>query len=234
MDGIEKSIDYCSPIDDDFQDPNWDSVQQINVKPSFVLIEGNEKICSFNISNLVVTQKLFEKVMGMNPSLNLNDNLPVERVSWYEAITFCNKLSSLKKLSCCYDINGTNIKINVSANGYRLPSKKEWIFAAVGGNQKNDFIYAGSNKISDVAWFNVNSACKVQIPGQKNPNSVGLYDMSGNIWEWTNDSIDSQIIVCGGAVNSSSSDCEILNQGQKTFRPETKNETIGFRLVKKA
>lgn len=181
---MEQSIDYRSPIDDEFQDPNWDSeIVKSNkeVIPQFVHVEATNKINPFNISNIEVTQKLYEKVMGTNPSKDLNDNLPVESVSWYEAIEFCNKLSLLRGFETFYNISDNGINFNIDANGYRLPFKREWIFAAVGGLKKDSFKYAGSDILSDVGWFNANSSCKIHIVGQKKENAIGLYDMSGNI-----------------------------------------------------
>lgn len=236
MSDTEKSIDYSSPIDEDFQDPNWDEETKFEekvIKPEFILIEGNEKIESFYISNIPVTQELYLKVMAENPSDNIGIKNPVENVSWFDAILFCNKLSNLKNIPPYYNIEEDKvISHNELSKGYRLPTKKEWIFAAVCGNKKEQHIFSGSNDISEVGWFNSNSSLKTKSCGQKKTNSIGLYDMSGNIWEWTADKKKETVYVCGGSAKSAAEECEILQQGNFTYPANTKNPFIGFRLVK--
>lgn len=236
MSEIGKSIDYTSPIDEDFQDPNWDEeikLEEKSIKPEFILVEGNEKIETFYISNIPVTQELFIKVMSENPSENIGNKKPVENVSWLEAVLFCNKLSLLKNYSPYYIVESGNfITFDKSSKGYRLPSKKEWIFAAVCGNQKNQFVFSGSDNLLEVGWFNNNSLSKTQSCGQKKANSIGLFDMSGNIWEWTSDFKEDCAFVCGGSARSSEEECEILRQGNFTYPIDTKDSFIGFRLAK--
>lgn len=228
----ERSIDYTSPIDEDFQDPNWDVEEKV-IKPGFIFIEGNEKIASFYISNMPVTQELYQKVMAENPSNNIGTKNPVENISWIEAVLFCNKLSQLKNMSPYYNVEANKvISYNKISKGYRLPEKKEWIFAAVCGNHKEQYKFSGSNDISEVGWFNCNSFLKTKPCGQKKANSIGLYDMSGNIWEWTADIKDSTVYVCGGSAKSTAKECEILQQGNFTYPANTKNPFIGFRLAK--
>lgn len=236
MTDSDKSIDYSSPIDEDFQDPNWDEEEKVEekvIKPEFILVKGNEKLESFYVSNIPVTQDLYQMVMGENPSSNVGNKNPVESVSWMDAVLFCNKLSSLKSLSSYYLIDDEgNVSFDNSSKGYRLPTKKEWIFAAVSGNQKEQNLFSGGNNLSELGWFNVNSNLRTHSCGQKQPNSVGLYDMSGNIWEWTADKKDNDVNVCGGCANSVPKDCEILKQGNFTYPDDTKDAFIGFRLVR--
>ena len=103
----DESIDYSSPIDEDFLDPNWDEETKLEekiIKPEFILIEGNERIESFYISNIPVTQELYLKVIAENPSDNIGIKNPVENVSWFDAILFCNKLSNLKNIPPYYEL----------------------------------------------------------------------------------------------------------------------------------
>jgi formylglycine-generating enzyme required for sulfatase activity len=122
--------------------------------------------------------------MGNNPSNWKGDTLPVEQVSWYDCVEFCNKLSQKEGLTPCYSGSGTSITCDWTANGYRLPTEAEWEFAARGGNQSKGYKYSGSNDIANVAWYNRNSGSKPHIVGGKQANELGIHDMSGNVWEW--------------------------------------------------
>jgi formylglycine-generating enzyme len=149
-------------------------------------------VSDFYIGKYEVTQKEWVEIMGSNPSHFKGDNLPVEKVSWFDAIEYCNKRSVQEGLNPVYSINGntspsdwTNGKIvaNWDADGYRLPTEAEWEYSARGGNKSRGFTYSGSNTIGEVAWYRDNSGRKTNSVGQKKPNELGIYDMTGNVWE---------------------------------------------------
>ena len=152
-------------------------------------------ISRIKMSNMPVTQKLYEKVNGANPSKLKGELRPVDSVTWFDAIIFCNNLSKLYQRDPCYKIAARlnletvpisssqwlTLKCDFTANGFRLPTESEWEFAARGGT---DYLFSGSNNIDEVAWYGENSEVRSHDVGTKLPNAFGLYDMCGNVSEW--------------------------------------------------
>lgn len=126
-------------------------------------------LSDFAIGETEVTQELWRAVMGNNPSQFSGTNLPVEMVSWNDCQTFIQKLNQL------------------TGKNFRLPTEAEWEYAARGGNKSKGYKYAGSNTLGDVAWYKDNSSDRTHPVKQKQANELGLYDMSGNVFEWCQD-----------------------------------------------
>jgi len=129
-----------------------------------------------------ITQEDYAEVMGRNPSQFVGAHLPVENISWFDAIAFCNKLSDLSGLEAVYTVVGKEATIDFSANGYRLPTEAEWEYCCRGGGLEDRY-----GSLDEIAWYNGNSEGKTRTVGIKGANGFGLHDMLGNVWEWCND-----------------------------------------------
>ena len=164
-------------------------------------------VSSFYMCDHEVTQEEYTSVTRKsNVSGHKGTNFPMEKVSWYDAVYYCNKLSMSEGLTPCYAFKGETdvqkwgddytkfysddpyphwkLTCDWTANGYRLPTEAEWEWAARGGKKSKGYTYSGSNNIDEVAWHKGNSGSKPHAVKQKKANELGLYDMSGNVTEW--------------------------------------------------
>ena len=199
---------------------------------------------SFLMATTEVTQGQWRAVMGSNPSYfsSCGADCPVEKVSWFDAVKFANALSKKEGLRAAYRISGKSVSWDKSANGYRLPTEAEWEYAARGGQRH---VYSGSNALSTVGWTDENSGSKTHKVAGKRANAWGLYDMSGNVWEWcwdrygessgsSTDPVGPQSGVNrvwrGGSWGTSPAYARLANRSEST--PDERYGYLGLRLVR--
>ena len=195
-----------------------------------------------------VTQRQYMNLIGGNPSFSKGDDLPVESVSWLDAVAYCNALSVKEKLQPCYQINGTTVgwADGVKCTGYRLPTEAEWEYAANPVTPPRT-IYSGSDTVDGVAWHSGNAGNTTHAVKTKTANGRGLYDLSGNVWEWVWDfyqgnyealpatdplgpSTGKYRLVRGGSWSAPATYARVAERGYDA--PTNGNGGLGFRFVR--
>ncbi|HMQ59209.1 MAG TPA: formylglycine-generating enzyme family protein [Flavilitoribacter sp.] len=203
------------------------------------------KLSPYYIGKYPVTQRLWEAVMGDNPSGFKGDRRPVENVSWNDADEFIKKLNAKNEV---LDWSATQ---KLTGHAFRLPTEAQWEFAARGGKYSQQYKYAGSDKLRQVGWYDANSHNETKEVGLLLPNELGIYDMSGNVWEWCRDWYSNTYFkecLEGGQISDPpgpESGIYRVDRGgsyffnesycRPSFRfrysPEDRNANLGFRLV---
>jgi len=216
---------------------------------------------AFLMGETEVTQAQYLDVVGSNPSYFAagpdNSSLPVELVSWYDAVEFSNAMSQIQGFEVVYtvtdrvyvsgQIDSATVVADMSKNGYRLPTEEEWEYAARGGDgSPGAFVYSGSDTIGDVAWHWAVSEYVTHQVKVLAPNGLGLYDMSGNVWEWCQDwlvsydpaAADNPMIPAptmrvyrGGSYMDLPAD--VRNAHRTGGQPKLRGANNGFRLVRR-
>ena len=265
---LEASFTHAkTPADLYFRVRKLDPVELVMVEGgSFVMGDayGNDDnsqlhrvtLSTYYIGKYEITNKQYEDVM-LNKLYEPDKNLfPVSGKTWFNAISFCNRLSKLENLKPCYSINSEtdpskwDLKGTVicdwSASGYRLPTEAEWEFAARGGKKSKGYQYSGSDDLSKVGHYGFRSG--VQKVGIKTANELNIYDMSGNVWEWCWDGYDksyynsspdqdprgpgsgTQRVLRGGSWYGNDDSCRVSFRG--SYDPDLSNYSIGVRVVR--
>lgn len=183
--------------------------------PATVKIPGKR----YAFGKYEVTQKEYEKVMGANPSNFKGRNLPVEQVSWHDAVTFCEKLTARERALG---------RISEDEE-YRLPTSDEWEHACRAGTTTWFYTGDAESDLDRAGWYRDNSGEKTHPVGQKEPNAFGLYDMHGNVWEWTSTAPGASRVLRGGGWCDGAGYCGSSRSGGNS--PDDRNDFLGFRVV---
>ncbi|MET9427501.1 SUMF1/EgtB/PvdO family nonheme iron enzyme [Streptomyces sp. NPDC003036] len=188
-------------------------------------------VAPFRMAAFPVTQSLYAQVTGVRPSTAQGDRLPVEGVSWWDAVRFCNALSSREGLTPAYRLSSDDetVEWDASAEGHRLPTEAEWEHACRAGTTGPRY-----GPLDDVAWYGDNSEGCIRPVGGKRPNAWGLYDMLGNVWDWCWDVYDAEVygtyrVLRGGGWSDEHWSCRasVRRRSHPTFRIDD----VGFRTA---
>ena len=203
-------------------------------------------VSAFKISTTEITQEQYQAVMGSNPAKFSGIlDLPVENVNWTDAVRFCNRLSERAGLAPCYDLQ--TYLCDFGKNGFRLPTEAEWEYACRAGTGSEYNVGGDQASLARAAWYSSNSELRTQQVATKAPNNAGLYDMHGNLWEWTNDNYafyacGSQSnptgpargiyrIARGGSWASAADECR--SAYRRPYQQSFTASIVGFRVVRK-
>lgn len=190
--------------------------EQIEKGDSIEIPVREIRVSSFYIGRFEVTQEEWQAVMGNNPSDFEGPPRPVENVSWNDCQTFIKKLNSITH--------------HITHKEFRLPTEIEWEYIARGGRKARGLKYSGSNYLVDVGWYKLNSDMETHSVGSKSPNELGIYDMSGNVWEWCDSwSYSNQPIIRGGGWNDAIKNCRV--SCRLSMDSDSKSNEVGFRLA---
>lgn len=187
----------------------------------------------FLLAKFPVTQEFYYNVINESPSTFKGNKLPVEMITWKEAVAFCNALSVMTKLTPCYSFNvdSEEIAFDSSADGFRLPTDAEWEYACKAGTKATRY-----SELDLIAWHKANSEKTTHPVGLKEPNLWGLYDMLGNVWEWCSDIYDetaygSYRIIRGGGWCDEARGCLATNR-RRSHPTSFKIDDLGFRIAR--
>ncbi|GIJ38841.1 hypothetical protein Vwe01_21660 [Micromonospora andamanensis] len=185
---------------------------------------------AYQLAAFPVTQAEYAQVTGEWPSASPGDGRPVESVSWWDAIRFCNARSAREGLRTAYRVDGERVDWDGSADGYRLPTEAEWEYACRAGTTGPRY-----GPLDEIAWYRDNSDGHLHEVGGRQPNTWGLYDMLGNVWDWCWDIYDAEVygsyrVLRGGGWFDEHWSCRasVRRRSHPTFTVDD----VGFRLAR--
>jgi formylglycine-generating enzyme required for sulfatase activity len=187
-------------------------------------------VAGFGLAVHPVTQAEYAAVTGRRPAATPGERLPVEGVSWHDAVAFCNALSQRAGLAPAYRGAGDDVVRDPAADGYRLPTEAEWEHACRAGTTGPRY-----GELDSVAWYRANSGGRPHAVGGKQPNAWGLHDMLGNVWEWCWDLYDPQVygtyrVLRGGGWFDEHWSCRA--SVRRRSHPTYRIDDVGFRVAR--
>lgn len=187
-------------------------------------------LAPFRLGAVPVTQGRYARVTGERPGAVQGDRLPVEGVSWWDAVRFCNALSEDEGLTPAYRMRGEDVARDSAADGYRLPTEAEWEHACRAGTSGPRY-----GPLDDIAWYRGNSGERPHPAGGRLPNAWGLHDMLGNVWEWCWDVYDAEVygtyrVLRGGGWFDEHWSCRA--SVRRRSHPSFRVDDVGFRLAR--
>jgi sulfatase modifying factor 1 len=188
------------------------------------------EFASYQLGVVPATQACYARVTGQRPSTARGDDLPVEGVSWLDAVRFCNALSSQEGLPPAYHLDGDRVECDAAVDGYRLPTEAEWEHACRAGTTGPRY-----GPLDEIAWHRGNSDEQPHSVGSKRPNAWGLHDMLGNVWEWCWDIYDAEVydsyrVLRGGGWFDEPWSCRA--SVRRRSHPTLRIDDLGFRLAR--
>jgi sulfatase modifying factor 1 len=188
------------------------------------------EVAPFEMAAFPVTQWQYDQIIGERPSAARGDRLPVEGVSWWDAIRFCNALSRREGLTATYRLDGESVEWHPTANGYRLPTEAEWEYACRAGTTGPRY-----GRLDEIAWYRDNSDERMHDVGGKRPNPWGLYDMLGNVWDWCWDVYNPEVygsyrVLRGGGWFDEQWSCRA--SVRRRSHPTLRIDDVGFRVAR--
>ncbi|XVQ15324.1 formylglycine-generating enzyme family protein [Spirillospora sp. CA-255316] len=215
------------------------AIEMVDVPPGHVTLSDRRtrtrwavELAPYRLAAVPVTQAGYAQVTGRRPSAAQGDLLPVESVSWLDAVRFCNDLSRREGLAPAYRLGGgaEDVGWDASADGYRLPTEAEWEHACRAGTTG-----ARYGPLDEIAWYRRNSGEAVQDVGGRRPNAWGLYDMLGNVWEWCWDLYDAEVygsyrVLRGGGWFDEHWSCRA--SVRRRSHPTFQTDDVGFRVAR--
>jgi sulfatase modifying factor 1 len=212
---------------------------------------ADTKVGNFKIGMYTVNEREWNRVIYFAKKNNIEINgelrecrfgYPVTGVSWYRCALWCNAKSIMEDLHPVYRLDYSNpihTEVISWADGYRMPTEAEWEWAARGGKKSQGYTFAGSNNLNDVGWYaeNTRNMYTVTAVGGKSPNELGLFDMSGGVWEWCWDSSDNRAessarYLRGGSFYNFENYCSVAYRGTTCYEPNIGGCYVGFRLAR--